>query len=98
MNGISRYDLLQFESFLTAVPTLQAHEGESDGAAVPSLRMGLPPARIEPILAGCGWLRHCRDDAATLPEPEWYGMLSIVGRCDGGEQLAHEFNAPYPTY
>src|SRR5262249_20866965 len=42
--------------------------GDSDGDAT---------AQLAPIVAGCAWLRHCRDDAATLSEPEWYGMLSI---------------------
>src|SRR5690606_32611234 len=31
-------------------------------------------------------------------EPEWYAMLSIVGRCQDGERLAHEWSAPYPRY
>lgn len=57
-----------------------------------------PPACIEPILEGCAWLRHCRDDAATLPEPEWYGALSIIGRCEDGERLAHDFSKPHPGY
>ena len=57
-----------------------------------------PPAQLEPIVTGCAWLRHCRDDAATLSEPEWYGMLGIVGRCEAGEQMAHEWSVPYPRY
>lgn len=57
-----------------------------------------PPAQIEPIVEGCGWMKHCRDDAKTLPEPEWYGMLSILGRCVGGENLAHEWSRDYPNY
>jgi hypothetical protein len=57
-----------------------------------------PLVIIEPIVNGCAWLRHCRDDAATLPEPEWYAMLGIVGRCEDGEHLAHEWSAPDPRY
>lgn len=57
-----------------------------------------PPARVESILEGCGWLRHCVADAATLPEPEWYGLLSVVGRCEDGVRLAHEYSRPYPQY
>jgi len=56
------------------------------------------PADVEPILEDCGWLRHCRDDASTLPEPEWFGMLSIVGRCEDGEQLVQDFSRPHPNY
>ena len=57
-----------------------------------------PPAQLDPIVNGCAWLRHCRDDAATLPEPEWYGMIGIVGRCIDGQDLAHLWSAPYPQY
>ena len=58
----------------------------------------LQPAELPPILDGCPWIRHCRDDAATLPEPEWYRMLSIVGRCKDGTRLAHDLSRPYPKY
>jgi hypothetical protein len=57
-----------------------------------------PPAHVQPILAGCAWLRHTRDDAATLQEPDWYGMLTVVGRCEDGEQIAHAWSAPHPEY
>jgi putative DNA primase/helicase len=57
-----------------------------------------PPVELEPIMDGCAWLRHCRDDATTLPEPEWFAALSIVTRCANGNQLAHTLSAPYPGY
>jgi len=43
-------------------------------------------------------MRHCRDDAITLSEPEWYNALSILGRCENGQRLAHEWSAPHPNY
>jgi hypothetical protein len=55
-------------------------------------------AHLDRMVDGCAWLRHCRDDATTLPEPEWYGMLGLVGRCIDGEQHAHEWSTPYPHY
>ena len=65
----------------------------------PSMGPGdFPPTQLDPIGTGCAWLQHCRDDAATLPEPEWYGMLGIVGRCVEGLQIAHEWSTPYPRY
>jgi Protein of unknown function (DUF3987) len=57
-----------------------------------------PPADLGSIVERCAWLRHCRDDAATLSEPEWYAALSIVGRCQDGDRSAHEWSAPYPRY
>jgi hypothetical protein len=56
------------------------------------------PSFAELIVPVCHWLRHCRDDAATLSEFEWYAALTILGRCVGGEQLAHEWSHTYPTY
>lgn len=50
------------------------------------------------ILAGCAYLRHCRDDAAALPECEWHAMLTVVAQCRDGERLSHELSAPYPRY
>jgi len=55
-------------------------------------------AHLDRMVSRCAWLAHCRDDAATLPEPEWYAMLGIVGRCVDGEQHVQAWSAPYPTY
>ena len=41
-------------------------QGETPSTARPSW----PPAKLPPILEGCHWMHHCRDDASTLPEPE----------------------------
>jgi phage/plasmid-associated DNA primase len=65
----------------------------------PSVGNGeFPATRLEPIIDGCAWLKHCRNDATTLSEPEWYAMLGIVGRCEDGEQIAHTWSSPYPSY
>lgn len=53
---------------------------------------------IKAIQDGCAWLGHCYDDASVLPEPEWYAMLSVVGRCRDGDDLSHEWSIPYPRY
>jgi putative DNA primase/helicase len=55
-----------------------------------------PPAA--PILEKCAFLRYCRDEAATLSEPPWYAMLSIIARTTDGADLCHELSAPYPGY
>ena len=70
---------------------------EDTDTPVPHAQEG-PPAPLAPIVTGCGWLRHCRDDAARLEEPAWYAMLGIVGRTQDGDETAHAWSAPYPRY
>ena len=55
-------------------------------------------AALDPILRDCPFLAHCRDDAATLPEPEWHSMMTVVSLVDGGERSAHELSRDYPGY
>jgi hypothetical protein len=53
---------------------------------------------VDVLFSRCAFLRHCRDDAATLPEPEWYSMVSNVARCRHGAEAVHRLSAPYPGY
>lgn len=73
---------------------------EDPGPPPPRLELqeSLAPAKLPPILDGCPWMRHCQDDAATLPEPEWYRMLTVIARCEDAERWAHELSRPYPRY
>ena len=36
------------------------------------------------LVDACAFLRHCRDDAATLTEPEWYQMACLLASQFGG--------------
>lgn len=73
---------------------------EDAGPAPPRLESqeSLPPAKLLLILEGCPWMQHCRDDAATLPEPEWYRLITILARCEDAERWAHELSKAYPRY
>ena len=57
-----------------------------------------PPAFFDLIKSKCGFIAHCVDDAADLPEPEWYALLTIAGRCENGEELCHQISKDYPGY
>lgn len=87
-----RYDLSEFEPYL-----LDDHQ---PGAAedLPAGDSDFPTPDASRIVGKCAWLRHCRDDAVALPYPEWYRMLGIAARCEGGRELAHEWSRPYPRY
>jgi P4 family phage/plasmid primase-like protien len=86
------YNLDDFEGVLPGV------EDREESRREPSARPDLPPALLPPILDGCAWMRHCRDDAASLPEPEWYRMLTVVARCEDAERWAHLLSQAYPQY
>ncbi|MFU2207242.1 YfjI family protein [Solidesulfovibrio sp. C21] len=79
---------------------------KSQGVAEPALSMPTDHPTHVPgdgadlglITEGCGFMRHCRDATTTLPEPEWYAAMSILGRCQDGARFAHEWSRHYPGY
>ncbi|MEA4858325.1 MAG: DUF927 domain-containing protein [Solidesulfovibrio sp.] len=88
----ARYDLAAVEAVLPSVETppdepdhAEAHDDVAD-------------ADIKLIVGKCAWARHCRDDAAGLPEPEWYAAMSIWVRCKDGTRLAHDWSKAHPKY
>jgi hypothetical protein len=57
-----------------------------------------PSGDVAVLLNRCAFIRHCRDQAATLTEPEWYAMVSNVARCTGGPAAVHQFSAAHSSY
>lgn len=57
-----------------------------------------PTADTEAVLDGCEFLKACKKDPNAVSESQWYGMLSIVGRLDDGETLAHEYSKGHRSY
>lgn len=53
---------------------------------------------VEVLLNRCTFIRHCRDDAASLSECEWYALISNVSRCADGSAAVHRLSEPYPSY
>ena len=50
------------------------------------------------ILHSCDFLEHCKTDAATLPEHDWYAMITNLAPFAGGVEMIHTLSAPYPGY
>ncbi len=46
----------------------------------------------------CNFIRHCRDNAAALPEHDWYAMITNLAVFEGGDTLIHEMSKDYPKY
>lgn len=50
------------------------------------------------VEAGCGFLKHCKENQAAVSEQAWYALLSIVGRLENGRTLIHEYSKEHPKY
>lgn len=50
------------------------------------------------VEAGCDFLKWAKANPAELSEPQWYGLLSVVGQLEDGRQLAHSYSAGHPSY
>ncbi|MDD4688532.1 MAG: phage/plasmid primase, P4 family [Eubacteriales bacterium] len=53
---------------------------------------------LDMILHQCAFMKHCRENAATLPEHDWYAMITNIASFEGGTAIIHELSAPYTGY
>ena len=65
--------------------------------APPERKKGNEPG-LDIVVEGCDFIRHCVDDAATLPEHDWYAMICNLAVFEGGVEMIHRISAPYPGY
>lgn len=54
--------------------------------------------RIQEIVKRCAFLKHCRDDASSLPEPFWWCMVCSLCFEGGSGPAIHELSQSYPGY
>lgn len=59
-------------------------------------RMPKPDAKA--VCEGCKFLTWCKAEQDKVIEPQWYAMLSIVGRLDTEGHMAHEYSEKHPRY
>ncbi len=52
----------------------------------------------EAVLSGCEFLKHCKQNPGEVDEPQWYAMLSIVGRLDRGQEIGREYSIGHKSY
>lgn len=83
-----RYNPSDFEPYLIEGPLPE------DAAARP---WHGPAGALAPVLAHCRFLQHCRNDASTLSEPEWWAMVSNLARLDGGRMRSTRCPRPIRT-
>jgi len=84
-----RYTQAQLMEALPAVPdepavSAPAPKGARKGLAVVGKR--------------CDFIRHCREQAATLPEGLWYAMITNLAVFEDGDRVIHALSREYPKY
>lgn len=57
----------------------------------------MPPPDKASVLEGCAFLQYCKENQAKVLEPQWYAMLSILGRLEDAD-LPHEYSKEHPAY
>jgi len=91
--NVFRYSVEAFEDFLDDIPDDQQ---EAPQSADPS--PGVGSDRIYEIIKRCHFLRHCREDAVSLPEPDWWSMVCSLCFEGGSGIVIHELSKDYPSY
>jgi len=79
-------------------PESSASEGSAGGGVFANIERAHETERLDRIEAQCAFMSHCREDAATLPQPEWYAWLSVVARCQNASEHAHTIGSAHPGY
>lgn len=99
---LAGYDRQEFAHLAEMVAPGKAKAGKLNSLVPPTHKPNPggdhQDAAFQEIVRRCAFIRHWVDDAARLPEPEWYAGLTIAGRCQEGEDIAHEISSRDPRY
>ena len=58
----------------------------------------MPKPDTAGVLDGCLFLKYAKNNQGEIKEPQWYAMLSIVGRLDNGIELCHTYSDQHHSY
>lgn len=64
---------------------------------VTTLRQGTEKG-LNIVLHECDFIKHCKDEAVTLSEHDWYAMISNLSVFSGGADVIHQYSTSYPEY
>lgn len=64
----------------------------------PKAAIRLPKPDTEAVQSECEFIKYAKKNQDKVSEPQWYAMLSIVGRLADGENLIHEYSKGHPKY
>lgn len=73
-------------------------EVESTDQISPKALLRYPKPDTPTVLEQCDFLQHCKKNQTEISEPQWYAMMSVVGRLEGGKDLVHAYSEKHPLY
>lgn len=74
-------------------------KSKSKGALAQGIEYDKTPLPLEPILAGCAWLRHVHETGGRDEcEPLWHDALRACVYLENGEELAHKLSENHAGY
>lgn len=79
-------------------PPPQPEREEEDELDAVLRRADAPRSDLQRVETRCAFMRHARDNAASLPNPEWYAWLGVLTRVVDGRDHAHAIGSSHPTY
>ncbi|MCF8084165.1 MAG: DUF3987 domain-containing protein, partial [Deltaproteobacteria bacterium] len=88
-----RYQPGVFEDFLQDQP-----QREPGVSGKPVTDIGEGSGHIWEIVGQCTFLKHCRVDAGSLSEPEWWCMVCALCFEGGSRDAIHKLSEHYPQY
>ena len=92
-----RYTQEQLEEFLPDIPE-EPVPGAPGGPAGPTRQDRGTQKGLVPVGRNCAFIQHCKKNAKTLKEPDWYAMITNLAVFEGGNDVIHKLSRPYPKY
>jgi len=88
-----RYSQAQLEKYLPTIPLSESDPPKNGAALKRGTQKGL-------MIVGhkCEFIKYCKKNAKTLPEPLWYAMITNLSVLENGEAAVHSISKPYPDY
>lgn len=64
----------------------------------PGILKRYPKVEGEAVQSKCKFLNWAKANQNEVTEPQWYALLSVVGRLDNGPALCHEYSKEHRSY
>ncbi|MBT9132090.1 MAG: hypothetical protein DDT33_00600 [Firmicutes bacterium] len=85
-----RYTQAELEAVL---PQVEDEPAKGSSSLLKDSRKGLTLVQLR-----CDFIKHCRENAAALPEHDWYAMITNRAVFEDGDKAIHTLSEQYPKY